>query len=374
MTASKKIREAQRIVVKIGSVLVTEGETGTPRKEWLSSIAEDIRALQEAGKEVVIVSSGAIALGRKKLGINVQTPSSAISLDKKQAAAAIGQINLLQAYYEAFTGNIAQILLTPEDTENRRSHLNARSTVLALLEAGVVPVINENDSTATAEIRFGDNDRLAARVAQMIGADLLILLSTIDGLYTADPKTDSKATHIPEVKELKEDILAMGQDVASGISTGGMKSKLEAARLATTAGTNMIIADGQDLSPLAAINEGAQATVFHASDKPSNARKRWISSHINPRGSVTIDDGAVKALLDGKSLLPVGVTKVEGNFERGDVIKILDNNNNKLGVGLSAYSSRDMHYILNQSDKTAHRLQAYLGREELVHRNDLVLY
>lgn len=376
MTPTDLIKSSKRIIVKIGTAILVDEKTGAPKQEWLNKVADDIAELINQGKEVIIVSSGAIALGRKAIGISYSERPSSIPLEKKQAAAAIGNTVIVKSYSEAFERHDLQIglaLLSPKDTENRQSHLNARATLFTLLESNSIPVINENDTVATSEIRFGDNDRLAARVAQMAGADLLIQLSTTDGLYTGDPTQDSKAKHVPLVENFSEDLMDMAGDAPAGISTGGMKSKLEAARIATTAGVNMIIASGKIDNPISALNTGAKATIFKASDKPVSARKKWISSHVKASGTLTIDDGAAKALKSGKSLLPAGVVKVSGDFGHGDPIEVLDKENNKLALGLVTYSANEARHIIGHKSGDIADVLGYSRGDELIHRDNLVL-
>ncbi|MEM9469740.1 MAG: glutamate 5-kinase, partial [Pseudomonadota bacterium] len=336
----------------------------------------DIDDLAKQGKESVIVSSGAIALGRAGLGIDYTNRPSSIPLEEKQAAAALGNVALSQAYTQAFTPfdqQIALILLSPKDTEERRSHLNARATINTLLKNNKIPVINENDTVSTSEIRFGDNDRLAARVAQMIGADLLIQLSTTDGLYTGDPTKDECAKHIPLVENYSDDLLEMAGDAPAGMSTGGMKSKLEAARIATKAGVSMIVASGKEKSPLRSVTNGAKMTLFKASEKPINARKKWISSHVSTEGALIIDDGAAEALKSGKSLLPAGVAKVDGDFSLGDAVQVKDKEGNVLSIGLMNYSANEARLILGCKSTDIADVLGYHRGDTLIHRDDLVL-
>ncbi len=370
------IGQSKLIIVKIGSALLVDGEKGL-RTDWLAALAEDVIALKKAGKAVLIVTSGSIALGRKSMGLDHNTSSSSISLELKQGAAAVGQIALMQAYINVFAAHgttVAQILLTPSDTENRQSHLNARATIHALLENGLIPIINENDTVSTAEIRFGDNDRLASRVAQMIGADLVIQLSTTDGLYTADPRVDSSATHIPLVEKLSPEYFAMAGDALAGVSTGGMKSKMEAARIATESGVHMMIAKGTDDHALKNVCDGvAKATIFMASDQPRTARKNWILAHVKPKGTIYLDDGACKALLSGKSLLPAGVKKIEGEYERGDAVKICNLSGSTLGIGISTYDAPSTRQIAGRKSAEIPEILGYSRGDELIHRDDLVL-
>lgn len=370
------IKNSNIIVVKIGSALLVDADKGV-RQAWLAALAEDIIALRAAGKSIVVVSSGAIGLGRKAMAIDMNAPSSTIPLERKQAAAAVGQIALMQAYINVFNlhhTTVAQVLLTPKDTENRRSHLNARATIHALLSQGIIPVINENDTVSTSEIRFGDNDRLASRVAQMIGADVVVQLSTTDGLYTADPRVDSSAMHISLVEKLSAEHTAMAGDAPAGVSTGGMKSKLEAAKIATDSGIPMMIGKGVDTHALKSIVDGAaRATVFMAADQPRSARKKWIMAHVKPKGVFTLDAGAVKALSEGKSLLPAGVSSVEGNFERGDAVTIAHANGQKLAVGITAYDSDDAARIYGRKSSEIADILGYSYGDEFVHRDDLAL-
>jgi len=377
ITPKEAIAQAKRIIIKIGSVLLVDQESGQARQNWLNGVADDIAALKKQGKEVIIVSSGAIALGRKALGIEGTNRPSSIPLEQKQAAAALGNVEISKAYGDAFKAHdyqTALILLSPRDTEERNSHLNARATLLTLLQHGKIPVINENDTVSTAEIRFGDNDRLAARVAQMVGADLLIQLSTTDGLYTGDPTQDDSAAHIPFIESYSDDLLKMAGDAPAGLSTGGMKSKLEAARIATNAGVHMIIASGKVDNPLSALQyASAKASLFKAVDKPLNARKKWISSHVNATAALIIDDGAVAALGGGKSLLPAGVAKVDGDFEMGDAVNIRDKNGANIAIGLMNYSANEARLILGCKSADIPDVLGYSRGDTLIHRDDLVL-
>ena len=363
---------AKRVVVKIGSALLVDDATGGIRRRWLEALADDVAAMRSEGQEVLLVSSGAIAVGRRHLDL----PAGSLRLEEKQAAAATGQIRLAHAYQEALARHglsVAQVLLTLDDTEDRRRHLNARETLATLLKFLAVPVINENDTVATAEIRFGDNDRLAARVAAMIGADALVLLSDIDGLYTADPKLDPAARFIPEVAELSKDIEAMAGEALPGYSSGGMVTKVVAARIAVGAGCRMAIADGQRMHPLAAIAEGARCTWFLPTATPRTARKKWIAGSLAPVGSLTVDDGALKALAVGRSLLPAGVASVDGDFERGDAVRVLDKTGREVARGLCAYSAADARRIMGHKSREIEARLGYRGRDEMIHRDDLVL-
>ncbi len=369
--AGRTLAAARRLVVKIGSALLVD-DAGRVRRAWLDALAQDIAALRAEGREVVVVSSGAIAVGRRHLGLTRGTPK----LEEKQAAAAVGQIRLAHAYEEALAPHgiaVAQVLLTLGDTEERRRHLNARGTLATLLRHGALPVINENDTVATTEIRFGDNDRLAARVAAMIDAEALVLLSDIDGLYTADPRRDPAAEHLPLVEAVTPEIEAMAGAAPSGYSSGGMVTKLAAARIALSAGCSMAIANGRPAHALAALAGGGKATWFQAQIEPRQARKRWIAGSLSPCGALTVDAGAARALAAGKSLLPAGVTAVEGRFERGDPVRVLDAAGRELARGLSAYSSADAMRIAGHKSRDIEKLLGYRGREELVHRDDLVL-
>jgi glutamate 5-kinase len=370
--AAPSLAGAKRVVVKIGSALLVEEESGDIRRRWLEALADDVAALRAQGQEVILVSSGAIAVGRRHLGLAAGT----LRLEEKQAAAATGQIRLAHAYQEALARHgitVAQVLLTLEDTEDRRRHLNARATLATLLKLRAVPVINENDTVATSEIRFGDNDRLAARVAAMIAADALVLLSDIDGLYSADPKLDPAARHIPLIDDLSPEIEAMGGEALPGYSSGGMVTKLAAARIAIGAGCRMAIADGLRLNPLAAMAEGARCSWFIPAGSPLTARKKWIAGALKPVGSLTVDDGALKALSGGKSLLPAGVVAVEGRFERGDAVRVLDRTRREVARGLSAYSASDALRIMGHKSREIEALLGYRGRDEMIHRDDLVV-
>ncbi len=367
---------ARRLVVKIGSALLV-AENGEIRRAWLDLLADDVALCRARGQEMILVSSGAIAVGRRHLGL----AGNRLRLEEKQAAAATGQIRLAHAYQEALARHgitVAQILLTLEDTEARRRHLNARATFAHLLGLGAVPVVNENDTIATAEIRFGDNDRLAARVAQMTSADMLVLLSDIDGLYTADPRSDPRARHIATVREIDPEIEAMAGEAAPGYSSGGMVTKLAAARIAMGAGCQMLIARGvpqvgEGTAPLAAIAAGGRATLFLPRGEPRSARKAWIAGTVEPSGSIIVDDGAALALRRGRSLLPAGVVAVEGIFERGDAVIVRTRAGAEAGRGLSAYSSVDICRIAGHKSGEIHDILGYRGRDEIIHRDDLVV-
>ncbi len=367
-----RFTRAKRVVVKIGSSLLVDSATGKLRRDWLIALGQDIAAMRRRGQEVLVVSSGSIAMGRHALGLK----NGPLRLEESQAAAAAGQIQLAHAYQEILALEkiqVAQILLTPGDTEERRRYLNARSTITTLLSLGALPVVNENDTVATSEIRYGDNDRLAARVAQMISADCLVLLSDVDGLYTADPKASEGATLIREVKDLSSDILAMASKTKTDVGRGGMETKLKAAQIAMAAGCNMFISSGTVLHPLMALEEGANATCFIARETPRKARKKWIAASLSSRGRLIIDKGAEKALKSGKSLLPAGVTKVEGPFERGDLVTVVNTDGVELGRGLTAYSSEDAECIIGHKSGEIAEILGYSGRDEMIHRDELAL-
>jgi len=363
---------AKRIVVKVGSSLLVERSTGQVNRAWLATLAQDIKRLRDAGQEVLLVSSGAIALGRRQLGL---APGK-LKLEESQAAAAVGQIRLAHAWTEALEEHgltVAQILLTFTDTEERRRYLNARSTLGTLLKLGSIPVINENDTVATAEIRYGDNDRLAARVAQMISADCLVLLSDVDGLYTADPTRDPTAQFIPEIRGITPEVEAMAGGVSSDVGSGGMATKIAAAKIAVTAGCHMCVSLGKELHPLRRITEGARCSWFYPEANPFTVRKQWIAGSLKPAGELIIDEGALAALQRGKSLLPAGVTRVTGRFERGDAVRVCSVAGVEVARGLSAYSSKDAERICGRHSSEIEALLGFRGRDEMIHRDDLVL-
>ena len=367
----KKLDQYKRIVVKIGSALLVDRKHGL-KVEWLESLINDVAALEKKGVEILLVSSGAIALGRTLLKL----PSGSLKLEQSQACAAIGQIELAKAYgaqllkHGLLTG---QILLTLVDTEERRHYLNARATINTLLHFGAVPVVNENDTVATGEIRYGDNDRLAARVATMMGADLLILLSDIDGLYSAPPHLDDHSQFIPYIRSINPAIEKMAGQAASELSRGGMKTKLEAGKIANQSGTAMIITSGKRLHPLAAIDQGERASFFAASEKPVSAWKTWISGQLDPSGTLTIDEGAVRALKRGKSLLSAGVVALNGDFHHGDTVAIVDKDNIEIARGLVSYDRDEADRIIGLKNSEIEGVLGYEPRSAMVHRNDMVL-
>ena len=360
----------RRIVIKIGSALLVDNNG--IRHDWLGAMIADIAERIGAGQEVLVVSSGAIALGRRFLSLGPGT----LRLEESQAAAAVGQVALARAWAETLHRHgltAGQILLTLEDTEERRRYLNARSTLSTLLRLGAVPVINENDTVATSEIRYGDNDRLAARVATMIEADLLVLLSDVDGLYTAPPRTSADAEHIAVVDRITPAIEAMAGSAGSELSRGGMQTKIEAGKIATGAGTAMLIASGRGLHPLARVIGGERCTWFAATTSPATARKTWISGHLETRGAVVVDAGAIKALGSGKSLLPAGVKRIEGRFQRGDAVAIVDADGREIGRGLVAYDADDASRIAGRNSREIEAILGYAGRSEMIHRDNMVL-
>jgi glutamate 5-kinase len=366
------LSRARRLVVKVGSALLVDAATGRLNRAWLETLVADIVRLRRQGKEVVLVSSGAIALGRRHIGL----PRGPLRLEESQAAAAVGQIRLAHAYKELLEAEgvpVAQVLLTLEDSEQRRRYLNARATLTTLLACGAVPVINENDTVATAEIRYGDNDRLAARVAQMVSADCVVLLSDIDGLYTADPNKDPTARFIPLVREITPDIEAMAGDSASEVGRGGMATKVIAARIAVAAGCHFCIAAGAPRHPVRRIEQGGRCTWFRPAATPVAARKQWIAGTLRPAGELRIDEGAVRALRSGKSLLPAGVTATSGRFERGDTVSVCTADGREVARGIVAYGDAEAARIIGRRSADIAALLGYTGRDELIHRDDLVL-
>jgi glutamate 5-kinase len=368
------LQKARRIILKFGSSLMTDASTGQARHDWLFSVAADISQLRAKGVEVIIVTSGAVALGRGGLGL----VSGKLKLEEKQAAAATGQVALMAAWASAFAPHnivVAQALLTPDDTERRRRWLNARATLDTLLACGAIPVVNENDTVATDELRYGDNDRLAARVAQMVSAEVLVLFSDIDGLYDGDPRANPDAAHIAHIDAITPEIEAMagGVNVHAGVGSGGMRTKIEAARIATAAGCAVAITDGLIDHPLQRLLSGERATWFAAQADRETARRLWLGHSLNPAGAFIVDQGAAKALIGGASLLSVGVAGVEGNFERGDTVAIKNAKGGVLGHGMSAYSSADATRILGRRSDEIEDILGYAGRPALIHRDDLVL-
>ncbi len=366
------INSATRVVIKIGSALLVDERTGKIRSDWLAGIAEDVWNLKSKGKDVILVSSGSIALGRQILGLKMCK-----KLVENQAAAAIGQIELAATFREKLSTHdipVAQVLLTYSNTEDRGQYLNARGTISRLLKLGVVPVINENDTVATDEVRFGDNDRLAARVASMCEADLLILLSDIDGLYSADPKSNGDAKFIDRVERITPEIEAMaGEPVSTGFGSGGMITKIAAASIATTSGCNMVIVNGTVDNPISSYANSGKGTWFDASTSRLASKKKWIAGTLSPVGTLIIDEGAVRALESGKSLLPAGVTEVSGDFARGDTVKVVDKHNKEIARGLVAYAATDAEKIIGVKSSEIEQILGYGGREEIIHRSDMVM-
>ncbi|RFZ86481.1 glutamate 5-kinase [Shinella sp. WSJ-2] len=372
MTKNRKpLGKHRRIVIKIGSALLVDRATGL-KKAWLDAMCRDIAALRAGGTDVLVVSSGAIALGRSVLRV----PAGALKLEESQAAAAVGQIALARAWSESLSSDdivAGQILLTLGDTEERRRYLNARATINQLLKLGAVPIINENDTVATTEIRYGDNDRLAARVATMTGADLLVLLSDIDGLYTAPPHLDPEARFLETIDAITPEIEAMAGGAASELSRGGMRTKIDAGKIATGAGCAMIIASGKVDHPLRAIEEGARSSWFAPSGSPVTARKTWIAGQLQPAGRLEIDAGAETALSAGKSLLPAGVRGVWGAFSRGDTVSIYGTNGREIARGLAGYDADEARLIVGKKSADIAEILGYAGRAAMVHRDDLVV-
>ncbi len=370
--ATPRLSRFRRIMIKVGSSLLVDPAHGAVKRDWLATLADDVAALHRDGADVLIVSSGAIALGRSVLGL----APGPLKLEDSQAAAAVGQIALARTWSEALGGrrlSAGQILITFADTEERRRYLNARATIERLIDLRAVPVINENDSVATAEIRYGDNDRLAARVATMASADLLILLSDVAGLYTAPPADDPYAELIPVVAKITPEIEAMAGGAGSGLSRGGMRTKIEAAKIATTGGTHMAIADGRVPHPVSRIRDGAPCTWFLTGSNPITARKKWIAGSLEARGALTIDAGALSAIQSGKSLLPAGVKKVEGNFARGDCVLIRDERGIEIGRGLVNYDAEDAVKIAGRNSRDIEAVLGTPGRAAILHRDDMVL-
>ncbi|HUZ66713.1 MAG TPA: glutamate 5-kinase [Beijerinckiaceae bacterium] len=372
MTLPPSLARFQRVVVKVGSSLLVDHEAGALRRVWLDALADDLAALHKRGADVLVVSSGAIALGRTVLKLG----KGALKLEDSQAAAAVGQIALAGAWAETLGARgltAGQILLTLNDTEERRRYLNARETIGRLLEWRAVPVINENDTIATSEIRYGDNDRLAARVATMASADLLVLLSDVDGLYTGPPHLDPHAELIPVVPRITLAIESMAGGAASHYSRGGMRTKIEAAKIATTGGAHMVIADGQVAYPISRIAEGGRCTWFLTPSNPITARKKWIAGSLEPRGALHLDAGAARALATGKSLLPAGVIRIEGAFARGDCVLIRDESGAEIGRGLVGYDADEAAQIIGRNSRDIESVLGAPGRPELIHRDDMAL-
>lgn len=367
-----RLFDAKRIVLKVGSSLLVNLETGRLNQKWLASLVKDIASCLKSEQEIVIVSSGAIALGKSKFNFGKR----ALKLEEKQAAAACGQLALINAYQKSLAKyglSAAQVLLTLEDSEDRRRYLNAKSTLETLIENKIVPIINENDTVATSEIRFGDNDRLAARVAQMVGADILVLFSDIDGLYTADPRINDKAKHIAEIKLITREVEEMAGGAGSSVGSGGMTTKIAAAKIAVASGCNTIIALGKEINPIKSLTNRTKYTIFRSSLSPQNARKRWIAHNLNIKGEIMIDNGALSALKKGKSLLPSGVKSIEGNFSRGDAVIIRDDDGEEIARGLIAYDAKDAKLIIGRKSGEIEQILGYSGREELIHRDNLAL-
>lgn len=361
--------KVKRIVFKLGSSIITS-DKGEIREDWVKTLASDISGLVAAGKEVIIVTSGGVALGRKHIG----KPTGKLKLEEKQAAVACGQIELMQGYSRLFKPlKVSQVLLTAWDTERRRSYLNAKGAMETLLKLGIIPVINENDVVATAELNYGDNDRLSARVAEMLRADMLVIFSDVDGLYDDNPTTNKNAKHIPEVAQITKEIEAMAGDPTSKVGTGGMKTKIEAAKIAVRAGCDCVITNGHKLHPIKNLMQGKQLyTRFVSSVNPLTARKKWIVSGVKPKGEIIIDSGAATALSKGRSLLPAGAVSVTGRFERGDLVIVKDENG-EIGRGLVAYSTEDAEKIIGKKSSEIEKILGFLGRDELIHRDDLVI-
>jgi glutamate 5-kinase len=366
------LADFRRIVIKIGSALLVDQERRL-LDDWLAGLAEDIAVLRRSGKQVLIVTSGAVAVGSRILKIHPRRSR----LEELQAAAATGQVKLVNAYQEALGQHdiiAAQVLLTPDDTEIRRRFLNARGTLEKLLEHQVIPVINENDTVATDELRYGDNDRLAARVAQLVMADGLVLLTDIDGFYTANPRTNPDAQHLPLVEEITDDMFAMAGEPGSSVGSGGMLTKLQAARIATHAGCSTVLASGVQDRPLNALANGGKCTLFKAQNTPAAARKQWLAGILEVRGELRLDAGAVAALREGKSLLPVGMLEVVGSFRRGDAVTLVDAGGKELGRGLAAYASDEARAIRGQQSEKIEAILGYRGRSVMVPRDDLVWF
>lgn len=369
---NRLLDNAKTVVIKVGSAILVDQALARVNAAWLNALAEDIADLHTRGCGVVVVSSGAIALGRPQL----KGAGSRLKLEEKQAAAAIGQVQLAHEWTTAlsqFSLRCAQILLSPDDTEQRNRHLNARATLKTLFAEGIIPVVNENDTVATMEIRYGDNDRLAARVAQMVSADALILLSDIDGLYTSDPRHDHEAVHVEEVEQIDDALRAMAGPAHEDFASGGMITKIEAARIATQAGCHMAICNGTAPSPLSAMRNGARATWFIARDNPPQARKMWIAAGLNTVGTLVLDDGAINALKAGKSLLAAGISAVKGEFKRGDLVAVAAADGTEKGRGITNYAAEDAARIAGCNSSDIQGILGYRGRDEVIHADDLVM-
>ncbi len=371
VTHAERLANARRVVIKIGSALFVDQQTGAMNRAWLEGVCADVADMRRAGKDVVIVSSGAVALGRRELNLSRGT-----ALEEKQAAAAAGQIVLAHAYQEILRSlglTTAQVLLTLDDSERRERYLNASKTLRTLLRLGAVPVINENDTVATQELRYGDNDRLSARVAQMVSAECLVLLSDVDGLYTADPRRDASARYVEEGTELTREVFDMAGGPGSSHGSGGMRTKLEAARIAVGAGCRLCIASGHVARPLSALLAGGKATWFLPSATPGAARKQWIAGTLKPKGTLRVDAGAERALASGRSLLPAGVTAVDGPFGRGDAVSVVAADGREIGRGLTAYPADEAAQIVGRRSGDIQEILGYSGGDEIIHRDDLVL-
>ena len=362
----------KRIIIKVGSSLLVDKKTRKIRSDWLEAFSKDISSLLKINKEIIIVSSGAIALGRN----SINSHDNILNLQENQAAASVGQIELAYSWKDALEKEkikCAQILLSPDDTETRRRHLNARATIATLIKSKIVPVINENDTVTTSEIKFGDNDRLAARVAQMSSSDLLILLSDIDGLYDKNPHQHENSKHIPVVNEITDKIINMAGSSHYEHASGGMITKLEAAKITRLSGCTLIICNGENEHSILRLSQGCRHTIFRVNDTPLTARKKWIAAGLNISGRLIVDKGATEALQKGSSLLPAGVIKVRGIFEKGDLIDIYSNDKTKIASGLTSYNSKEVELIMGKKTKDIQQLLNYAGRDELIHRDDLVL-
>ncbi|MHA1539639.1 MAG: glutamate 5-kinase [Alphaproteobacteria bacterium] len=367
------ILKAKRIVVKIGSALLVDSKTQKLQQAWLDALVEDIIRLKKLGKEVVIVTSGSVGLGR----CHMELFEGTLKLEEKQAAAAVGQLRLARAYSESFARfdrQVAQILLTLNDTETRSRYLNVGNTIETLLKMGIIPIINENDSVTIESIKFGDNDRLSAMIAQIAGADTLVLLSDIDGLYTADPRKDSLAKHLPTVETITEEIEAMAGDAPVGFSTGGMVTKLAAAKIAMSSGCHMVIMNAKAPSPLTRLENGERCTWFIADSEPQAAKKNWIAARQNLPGTVIVDTGAENALLAQKNLLPVGIINIDGSFGKGEVVSIQNADREEIGKGIVAYTSDEIKKIMGKQTDEIEKIIGYVAGKGVIHENDMVVF